>query len=528
MSDGAPPGSDPKAVRPSLVDSGWSVAPPPADEQADEQTHVIEPLGVARPLPSYAAHEASTHATMPDVTQVDRTIGTRAKAMREKSPREKDTLPPPRRSGFPPSMPPPPPPPPEPSVVVASQPRASVPPPPPKRSSPSSALPPPPSVRPPMPGSVRPPPPSVPHAAPPPVQAFQTAQSFQPVQTAQPAQPAPPPMSDAEAQAVAAARSAATIVRPRSLNPPVLPSFGAALAQRVRFAGGEVPLWSLVTPLVLLVALGAAFAAAAVTSAADPSANAPSLKPSAEPSASVAHALPPPMPTPAPSPSVSAAQPSEEKPKPLTLLERVALGDDAAVKELSAKPVADLNVEEAISLSLGQSAQDVRAARALRDRIDHDPGLIKDADTIASLRRFTDDPETSRDALAAIAEVPGPISPDMLYDVWTSTASRTTATDLARSLIYSKEVRAKASPALAIALDLRDASESCDKSAALLPRAVSDGDKRSFHLLNKMTRKYGCGPNKRQDCYACLRDGKDLDNAIKSTKARREPHPFGG
>jgi hypothetical protein len=336
-----------------------------------------------------------------------------------------------------------------------------------------------------------------------------------------------PPVTETEAQAVSAARSAATIVRPRSVNPPALPSFSAALAQRVRFAGGEVPLWSLVTPLVLLVALGAAFAAAAVTSAAEPTAAVPALKPSAEPSASVAAAATQAPLPPAPPPSASNAATSEEKPKTLTLLERAAIGDDAAVKELSAKPAPDLNVEEALSLSLGQSAQDVRAARALRDRIDHDPGLIKDPETLASLRRYTDDPETSRDALAAIANVPGPISPDMLYEVWTSTAQRTTATDLARSLILSKEVRDKASPALAIALALRDA-DTCEQNRDLLAKATSDGDKRTFHLLSKLTRKYGCGPNKRADCYACLRDGKDLDNAIKATKARREPHPFGG
>ena len=289
----------------------------------------------------------------------------------------------------------------------------------------------------------------------------------------------------------------------------------------MRFAGGEVPLWSLVTPLVLLVALGTAFAAAAVTSAAEPSAQA-ALKPSPEASAPVTSALPAPLPPP---PVVSAS--ADEKPKPLTLLERVAVGDDTAIKELSAKPVAELRVEEAISLSLGQSAQDVRAARALRDRVDHDPGLIKDPEVLAQLRRNTDDPETARDALAAIANVPGPISADLIYEVWTSTASRTTATDLARSLIYSKEVRAKASKALAVALDLRDA-DTCEKNRDILPKVISDGDRRSFHLLNKLTRKYGCGPNKRLDCYACLRDGKDLDAAMKAAKPRREPHPFGG
>jgi len=341
-----------------------------------------------------------------------------------------------------------------------------------------------------------------------------------------PARPsAPPPTREADLQSVAAARSAATLVRPRaSQNPPPLPSFGAALAQRVRFAGGEVPLWSLVTPLVLLVALGTAFAAAAVTSASDPTAAQPSLTPSAEPSASVARALPAPTP-PEPTPSTTVS--AEEKPKPLTLLERVALGDDAAVKELSGKPVAELNVEEAISLSLGQSAQEVRAARALRDRVDHDPGLIKDPDVLTQLRRYSDDPETARDALSAMANVPGPISADLIYEVWTATSSRTTATDLARSLIYAKEVRAKASPALAVALDLRDA-DTCEKSRDLLERATADGDRRAFHLLGKLTRKYGCGANKRADCYACLRSGTDLDNAMKAVKARREPHPFGG
>jgi len=301
-----------------------------------------------------------------------------------------------------------------------------------------------------------------------------------------------------------------------------LPSFAGALAQRVRFAGGEVPLWSLVTPLVLLVALGAAFAAAAVTSPTDPGA---ALKVVPEPSASVT-AVAAPTPSPLPPPPVVSAS-NDEKAKPLTLIERAALGEDAAVKELSAKPVADLRVDEAITLSLGQSAQNARAARALRARVDHDPGLIKDPEVLAQLRRTSDDPETARDALAAMASVPGPISADLIDEVWTATAARSTATDLARSLIYSKQVRGKASKALAVALDLRDA-ETCEKNRELLGRASSDGDRRSFHLLNKLTRKYGCGPNKRQDCYACLRDGKDLEAALKAVKTRREPRPFGG
>jgi hypothetical protein len=42
-----------------------------------------------------------------------------------------------------------------------------------------------------------------------------------------------------------------------------------------------------------------------------------------------------------------------------------------------------------------------------------------------------------------------------------------------------------------------------------------------------LQRRYGCGPTKRQDCYACLRRGDDLELAIKAVKERREPRIFG-
>jgi hypothetical protein len=317
------------------------------------------------------------------------------------------------------------------------------------------------------------------------------------------------------------ARRAVTVMRPRSSFAPALaPSFGAALVQRVRFAGGEVPLWSLITPLVVIVALGAAFGAAAIAAAAAPTVTPPPAMLSAEPSASALTAPPAPV---APS-----ASPSSETPaKPTTLLELVQRGDEAALKALGAKAPRELGVEEAVALSIGEGAKDLLAARALHDRVAHDPGLIKDPALLSALRRYTDDPETAREALATMLDLPGPLSADLIYDVWTSTAAHTTATDLARSLILTKELRAKASPTLGVALDLRNA-ETCEQARDLLPKAIELGDKRSFHLLAKLTRHYGCGPNKRQDCYTCLRDGKDLENALKAVKTRREPRPFGG
>src|SRR6187402_2310860 len=94
MNDGAPPRPDPKAIRPSIVDSGWSDPPPSVEPPAPPPPPVALPPPPTRSLPSYDAPET---AGVRDVTLVDREIQSRARAMREK-----DTLPPPRRaSAFP-------------------------------------------------------------------------------------------------------------------------------------------------------------------------------------------------------------------------------------------------------------------------------------------------------------------------------------------------------------------------------------------------------------------------------------------
>ncbi len=107
--------------------------------------------------------------------------------------------------------------------------------------------------------------------------------------------------------------------------------------------------------------------------------------------------------------------------------------------------------------------------------------------------------------------------------MWTRTSERSDSTDLARALVYSADVRSKASPALAVALELRVA-ESCQQYKAILPQALKDGDRRSAHLLTKLNGKHGCGPKKNDDCYACLREPSDeLKATVNAAKSRRAP-----
>jgi len=110
----------------------------------------------------------------------------------------------------------------------------------------------------------------------------------------------------------------------------------------------------------------------------------------------------------------------------------------------------------------------------------------------------------------------------VIYDVWIGTKERTETTQLAQELVLSKGVRAKASPALAVALDLRD-DPSCEAASRIVDRAIEHGDRRSLRLLGNLTLRRGCGPRKSEDCYACLRGDHRLTDAITAVAKRNEP-----
>jgi hypothetical protein len=306
-----------------------------------------------------------------------------------------------------------------------------------------------------------------------------------------------------------------------SMLPPVreaLPGLGAAMLVRVRFAGGEVPLWSLIAPFVVVVALVAALAASIVSSArtdgvlaAGSAELSPSLTASGRADQSVVSV---PANAPAATPT-SDLEPSSPSAAP------AALEGSAPAAEFPEEP-GKFTAAQLLALASSRSSAELMAARALQRSLERDPGLIQESKTLSEVRRFSENPETARTVLAAMAALPAPMSADLLYEVWTGTIERTESTELARTLLLSKDVRPKASPALAVALDLRLAQR-CEDAKAILPRAIQDGDRRTLPLVIKLQRKYGCGTNKRADCYPCLRDGDQLENVIKAVKERREP-----
>ena len=226
-----------------------------------------------------------------------------------------------------------------------------------------------------------------------------------------------------------------------------------------------------------------------------------------------------------PAPSVAAA-PAVVEPAPAAAPAAPATTpqlDDAALAALEAKASNSLSVAELLLLNEGHANKKRDEARALSLKLQQEPDAAKDEAVQAQLLRFAGDPVTADVALGAMAQAHSPVGPDLLYEVWTSRAVSAGTAELARSLLFSRDVSLQVSPALAAALALRSA-DSCEAVQAALPKALSDGDRRSLGPLAKLNSRRACGPKNTGDCNPCVRGPmKPIVAAVTAVKARRAP-----
>lgn len=273
-----------------------------------------------------------------------------------------------------------------------------------------------------------------------------------------------------------------------------------ALGQRVRVGGGGVPL-ALLLAVGWLVSLAVVLVVARLLLS-PPTASAP---PAADPGE-----------TEAPAPS------ADPEPPVLSLLERAKRGEPAALEELGEKPPLERTVEESLALSGGTLAKEHAEIVELGARLEQNADLLRDRKIQTTIRQRAYDMDTYRETLGMLARLPGPEGADMLYLLWTATQGSNDATKLAEELVKTREVRKRASPSLAVALDLRLA-ETCEQVLGLLPVAIEHADQRSLLRLSQLKAIRGCGTGKREDCYPCLREGDLLDDAIKAASRRAPP-----
>jgi eukaryotic-like serine/threonine-protein kinase len=204
-----------------------------------------------------------------------------------------------------------------------------------------------------------------------------------------------------------------------------------------------------------------------------------------------------------------------------------ATGNRDALRQLEALPEADRTAAEWRALGRGNAVIGQRkvSLAAYRKALALDASLAADKALIRDIRAAAQDPATAADAMQLAVARLGAVGADLVWDVWNDTRSNKALAEVnrtAKQTLDGTAIRAKASPALLVALDL-DQAKSCASYKEILPRAEASGDVRSLTKLKRLAARRGCGFLGFSDCWGCLRGNKDLDEAAKAAEARSAP-----
>ena len=129
--------------------------------------------------------------------------------------------------------------------------------------------------------------------------------------------------------------------------------------------------------------------------------------------------------------------------------------------------------------------------------------------------------DTQDEAFALLETKMGERGIDILYDIAFGTSGRLypQAAGRAKRSLEGAEVRGRASAALAVLLEFRDA-KTCEDKHALLDRARDHADARFLAALQPYESSRGCGFIGRSDCYPCMHKDRLLWEAKSAIEER--------
>jgi hypothetical protein len=195
----------------------------------------------------------------------------------------------------------------------------------------------------------------------------------------------------------------------------------------------------------------------------------------------------------------------------------VAMGLPALLS-LAKQVPQDARVQRALAHTYMAQQDGVEALRWLAKANALKPELVQAGELVQAATMGMRTAESADDVIAVLAEEFGPRGVDVLYTLASKPGPLRLKVKLTASL-DKVAVRAQASPAAAIALDLR-AADKCAAKRALLARAAKDGDERALLELQPLVQTRNCGRYGLMDCWSCLRQGDALLGAITAIEAR--------
>jgi hypothetical protein len=134
------------------------------------------------------------------------------------------------------------------------------------------------------------------------------------------------------------------------------------------------------------------------------------------------------------------------------------------------------------------------------------------------LRGASGPPLTADLAFGLMTDAMGHHGADLIYELTVAKSVSKPIRDRALALTKSEALRKRASPALRVALELRDVS-GCGRKK-FFDQAEKDGDARSLTHLVPLTATKGCGVFKLADCFDECINRVDLNRVIKTIRSR--------
>jgi serine/threonine-protein kinase len=192
----------------------------------------------------------------------------------------------------------------------------------------------------------------------------------------------------------------------------------------------------------------------------------------------------------------------------------------AALEELSTRFAEDAAVWRALVRAYTKEKRGVDAMRAVGRLVALSDRAAEDDDVADAITSAAQGPSESADAAFAMMEGGlGAHGPDILYDLSTTKGLTPRTAARVKQALARAEVKARMSPALGIALDMRNAP-SCEAKRGLLPRAKEQGDARVLGTLRTYLAPRGCGFLGLGDCWICMRRDTALATTIAAIEER--------
>jgi serine/threonine protein kinase len=235
---------------------------------------------------------------------------------------------------------------------------------------------------------------------------------------------------------------------------------------------------------------------------------------------------PAPPPSAAPPPAADAMKPPDAPAVTVAraptdeLARAVALGVDGLVPLAEQYPK-DPAVLKPLVMAFASRSTSLADAMAVATRLfQAAPESTADADLRFLIKRGAGLPgETAKIAIEAMTSHMGSAGPDLLYELMLNDAK---LSQQAQALLAQPAIREKATPALAVAYELRLA-KACSAKVPLLKRAAELGDERSIALLAPLATgsRKGCGRRRRDPCPPpCAEEAKKFNETISRIVAR--------